>query len=100
MTATSLISAVTIGLVLGVLARWLVPACRSSVPFWLPPAVGVSSAVLGTVAARLAGVDASQVSPVEVIVQLCAAGSALVAVAATADRQQSAGRYDESGRPR
>jgi hypothetical protein len=99
MTATSLISAVTVGLVLGVLARWLVAACRS-VPFWLPPAAGVGAAVLATVAARLAGVDGSQVSLIEVILQLGAAGLSLSAVAATGDRQRSAGRYGRTGRPR
>jgi hypothetical protein len=99
MTATSLVSAVAIGLVLGLLTRRLVPSCRG-VPFWLPPAVGVGAAVLGTVIARLAGVDTSQVSPVELVLQVGAAGLALGAVAATADRQPSAGRYGKTGGPR
>jgi uncharacterized membrane protein YeaQ/YmgE (transglycosylase-associated protein family) len=99
MTATSLISAVTIGLILGILARRLLPACRG-VPFWLPPAVGVGAAVLATVTARFAGVDTTQVSPVEVILQISTAGLALGAVAATADRQSPAGRYGKAGRPR
>jgi uncharacterized membrane protein YeaQ/YmgE (transglycosylase-associated protein family) len=99
MTATSLISAVTVGVVLGLLARWLVPACRR-VPFWLPPAVGVGAAVLGTVTARLAGVDNSQVSLIELILQVGAAGLGLSAVAATADRPPPARRYGKAGRPR
>jgi uncharacterized membrane protein YeaQ/YmgE (transglycosylase-associated protein family) len=111
MTMTSLVTAVTIGLVLGVLARWLVPACRR-VPFWLPMAVGVGAAVFGTVTARLAGVDTSQVSPVEVILQVTLAGVCLGVVAATTERQDgrrgvagherlpSHGRPGEVGRPR
>jgi uncharacterized membrane protein YeaQ/YmgE (transglycosylase-associated protein family) len=98
MTATSLISAVSVGLVLGILARWLVPACRN-VPFWLPMAVGVGAALLGTVAARLAGINTSQVSPVELVLQVTLAGFGLGAVAATADRRP-AGRYGKADRPR
>lgn len=99
MTGTSLVSAVTVGLILGVLTRLLVPACRG-VPFWLPLAVGVGAAVLGTVTARLAGVESSQVSLVELILQVAAAGLGLGAVAATADRQPSTRRYGKAGRPR
>ena len=98
MTGTSLIAALTVGLVLGLLARRLVPACRA-VPFWLPPAVGVGAAVLGTVTARLAGVGTAQVSPVELILQVVAAGLGLGAVAATADRP-APGRYGSPGRSR
>lgn len=96
MTATSLISAVTVGLVLGFLARRFVRACHA-LPFWLPMAVGVGAAVLGTVTARLAGVDTSQVSPVEVVIQVALAGSGIGVVAATADRRPPADRYGRSG---
>jgi hypothetical protein len=99
MTATSLISAVAIGLLLGFLTQRWAPSCRG-VPFWLLPAVGVGAAVLGTVIARLAGVDTSQVSPLELILQVGAAGLGLGAVAATADRQPSADRYGKAGEPR
>ena len=98
MTGTSLLTAVTVGLTLGILARWLVPACRG-VPFWLPLAVGVGAAILGTVAARLAGVDTSQVSPVELVLQVALAGLGVGAVALTADRQPPTGRYDKTGEP-
>lgn len=97
MTATSLITAVTIGLVLGVLVRWLVPACRG-VPFWLPPAVGVGTALLGTIAARLAGVDTAHVSPVELVLQVVLAGLSVAAVAVTADRRPPT-NYGKTGEP-
>lgn len=111
MTVTSLVTAVTVGLVLGILTRWLVPASRR-VPFWLPIAVGVGAALLGTVTARLGGIDTSQVSPVEVALQVTLAGVFLGAVAATAERQHghrrvaghgrrpADGRHGELGRPR
>ena len=99
MTATSLLTAVTVGLVLGILVRWLVPACRG-VPFWLPLAVGVGAALSGTVAARLAGVDTSQVSVVELVLQVALAGLGVGAVAVTADRQPRTSRYGKTGKPR
>jgi hypothetical protein len=98
-TGTSLATAVTVGLVIGVLVRWLVPTCRG-VPFWLPSAVGVGAAILGTVAARLAGVDTSQVSPVEVVLQVALAGLGVGAVAMTAERQPSTGLHGKTGEPR
>lgn len=96
MTAASLISAVTVGLVLGVLVRWLVPAC-SDVPVWLPPAVGVGAATLGTVAASLGGVDTSQLSPVELVLQVGLAGVAVSVVALTGERDR---RYGKTGERR
>ncbi|MDG4831729.1 GlsB/YeaQ/YmgE family stress response membrane protein [Solwaraspora sp. WMMD1047] len=105
MTETSLVTAVTVGLVLGVLARWLVPASRG-VPFWLTPAVGLGAAMLGTVSARLAGVNTAQVSRVELILQVVLAGLGIAAVTVTADRQPPknrrgrADRYGKAGRPR
>lgn len=99
MTGTSLITAVTVGLVLGMLVRWLVPACRA-VPFWLPLAVGVGAALLGTVAARLGGVDTSQVSLVELVLQIALAGLGVGAVATTADRQPRPSRYGKTGKTR
>jgi uncharacterized membrane protein YeaQ/YmgE (transglycosylase-associated protein family) len=98
MTASSLITAVAVGLVLGALAWCLVPACRR-VPFWLPSAVGVGAAGLGTVIARLAGVDTSRVSPVELVLQVALAALSLGVVAATADRQPSTGRCGEVRKP-
>jgi len=98
-TGTSLLTAVAVGLVLGILGRWLMPTCRG-VPFWLAPAVGVGAALLGTVAARFAGVQTSQVSPVELVLQVVLAGLSVSAVAMTADKQPSNSRYGKAGRSR
>jgi hypothetical protein len=99
MTGSSLVTAVMVGLVLGVVVRWLGPT-RRAVPFWLPPAVGVGAAVLGTVVARLGGVDTSQVSPVELVLQVGLAGLGVGAVAVTADRQPRTSRDGKAGEPR
>ena len=96
MTGTSLISAVTVGLVLGGVARLLVPTCRDT-PFWLPMAVGVCAAVLASIVARLAGLHPSQVSPFEVLLQVVLAGLSVGGVALTADHRPSDTRYRQSG---
>jgi hypothetical protein len=85
MTVSSLITALAVGAVLGLCGRWIAPA-GCIVPFWLPLAVGIGFAVLATVVARLAGIDSSSVTPVEVILQVVFAASAVAVVARTADR--------------
>ena len=95
-TITSLLTAMTIGIVIGLTGRFLVPAGRD-IPFWVPLAVGVGAALLGTVTARLAGVDTSGVSAIEVLLQTVFAGIAVAMVAATADRRPSQRSYDRTG---
>ena len=94
MTISSLITALAVGTILGLGGRWLVPAGRA-VPFWVPLAVAVCAAMLATVAVRLAGIDTTGVTTVEVIVQVIFALTGVGFVAATADR-----RFDSAGRPR
>lgn len=93
MTVSSLTAAMAVGVLLGLIARWTLPAGRR-VPSWVLLAVAVSAAVLGTVIGRLAGVDTSTVSPVEVILQVAFAGTAVALVVATADRRPPDHRYD------
>ncbi|MDY7087201.1 MAG: GlsB/YeaQ/YmgE family stress response membrane protein [Actinomycetota bacterium] len=87
MTVSSLVTAVAVGVVLGIGGRWMVPAGRS-VPFWLPLCVGVGAAVFATVIARIVGVDASRVSAIEVLMQVAFAVCGVVLVARTAERQR------------
>lgn len=99
MTATSLLTAVTAGMVIGFAGHWI-GRTAGKVPLWLPPAVGVGAALLGTVAARLAGIDTARVSPVEIVLQIGLAAGAVTAVALTTDRRPSGGRYDRTGSTR
>ncbi|MCM4083815.1 hypothetical protein [Paractinoplanes hotanensis] len=94
MTISSLITALAVGTTFGLGGWWLIPAGRS-VPFWVPLAVAVSAAMLATVVVRLAGIDTSGVTAVEVVVQMVFAGTGVGLVAATADR-----RFDGAGRSR
>lgn len=80
MTATGIISALIIGLVIGALGRLVVPG-RQNIPIWLTMLIGVGAALLGTVIARAAGVaDTAGLDWTEIFIQvvLAAIGVALV----------------------
>ncbi|MEU8230464.1 GlsB/YeaQ/YmgE family stress response membrane protein [Actinoplanes sp. NPDC048967] len=93
MTVTSLLTALAIGLVIGVVGHRIGRSTRH-LPLWLPPAVGVGAALLGTIGARLVGIDSLHVSPVEVGLQIGLAALAVAIVVTTTDRRQGSGRYD------
>jgi uncharacterized membrane protein YeaQ/YmgE (transglycosylase-associated protein family) len=79
-TATGIISALIIGLIIGALGRLVVPG-RQSIPIWLTMLIGVGAALLGTVIARAAGVaDTAGLDWTEIFIQvvLAAVGVALV----------------------
>ncbi|MEU4427641.1 GlsB/YeaQ/YmgE family stress response membrane protein [Actinoplanes sp. NPDC024001] len=85
MTAHSLITAVILGLVIGVAGRMLLRRSRS-VPVWLPIAAGVAAAVLATVIARMANTERSGPTVVEIALQVLFALAGVTVVAITADR--------------
>jgi uncharacterized membrane protein YeaQ/YmgE (transglycosylase-associated protein family) len=79
-TATGIISALIIGLIIGALGRLVVPG-RQNIPIWLTIVIGVGAALLGTVIARAAGVsDTAGLDWTEIFIQvvLAAIGVALV----------------------
>jgi len=82
MTATGIISAIVIGLIVGALGRLVVPG-RQSVPIWLTIVVGIVAAFLGTALARALGIPTatSGIDWMELLVQVIVAaiGVALVA---------------------
>jgi uncharacterized membrane protein YeaQ/YmgE (transglycosylase-associated protein family) len=81
MTATGIITAILIGLVIGVLGRLVVPG-RQSIPVWLTILIGIGAALLGTAIARATGVVTTPgVDWIELFIQiaLAALGVALVA---------------------
>ena len=80
MTASGIISALIIGLIIGALGRLVVPG-RQNIPIWLTMLIGVGAALLGTVIARAAGVaNTSGLDWTEIFIQvvLAAIGVALV----------------------
>jgi uncharacterized membrane protein YeaQ/YmgE (transglycosylase-associated protein family) len=69
----SIIGAIVIGLILGVLARLILPG-KQNIPMWLTIVVGIVAAFIGTFIARLFGVaDTRGIDWIEHIVQLTVA---------------------------
>ena len=82
MTATGIITALIVGLIIGALGRLVVPG-RQNIPIWLTMLIGVGAALLGTVIARAVGFVEHQrlIDWRELLLQvvLAAIGVALVA---------------------
>jgi uncharacterized membrane protein YeaQ/YmgE (transglycosylase-associated protein family) len=82
MTITGIISAIVIGLIIGVLGRLVLPG-RQHIPVWLTIVVGVIAAFLGTWVASLFGVANTRgIDWIELFLQIAfaAVGVALVSV--------------------
>ena len=82
MTVTGIISAILIGLVIGILGRLVVPG-KQNIPIWLTILVGIVAAFLGTALARALGLPTATkgIDWIELLVQvvLAAVGVAIVA---------------------
>ncbi|MBA2323200.1 MAG: GlsB/YeaQ/YmgE family stress response membrane protein [Pseudonocardiales bacterium] len=82
MTVTGIISAIVIGLIIGVLARLILPG-KQNIPIWLTIVVGIVAAFIGTFLARAIGIPTatSGIDWLELLVQLIVAviGVAIVA---------------------
>lgn len=77
----SIIGALVIGLILGVLGRLFAPG-KQSIPIWLTIIVGIVAAFLGTWIARLLGVeDTPGIDWIELIVQIVVAAIGVSVVA-------------------
>ncbi len=74
MTIHSVLGAIVIGLVIGVLAKLVLPG-RQPIPIWLTILIGIVSAFIGTALARAMGIpiDTPGVDWGEVLVQLIVA---------------------------
>ncbi|WP_406045862.1 GlsB/YeaQ/YmgE family stress response membrane protein [Micromonospora sp. NBC_00898] len=83
MTVGGLITALVVGLAIGLLGRLVIPGRREA-PVWLTVAIGVVAALVGTIVARLAGIDTGAFNPRALIVQAGLAGLGVVLVVATA----------------
>jgi uncharacterized membrane protein YeaQ/YmgE (transglycosylase-associated protein family) len=74
MTVTGIFSAIIIGLIVGALARAILPG-RQNIPIWLTIVVGIIAAFLGTALARAIGIPTatSGIDWMELMVQLIVA---------------------------
>lgn len=83
----SIIGAIVIGLILGLVARLILPG-RQNIPIWLTILVGIVAAFIGTFIARALGVaDTPGIDWIELIVQLIVAMIGVGAVAAVYGRK-------------
>ncbi|SDG85490.1 hypothetical protein SAMN05216553_112113 [Lentzea fradiae] len=81
MSVGGVISALVIGLILGLLGKLLAPG-KQNIPIWLTILVGIVAAFVGTWIARLLGVeDTPGIDWIEVIVQLVLAAVGVSVVA-------------------
>jgi uncharacterized membrane protein YeaQ/YmgE (transglycosylase-associated protein family) len=81
MTVTGIISALIVGLIIGALARLVLPG-KQNIPIWLTILLGWIGAVLGTLLAQNLGVAVTPgIDWIEIALQvaIAAAGIALVA---------------------
>jgi len=80
-TATGIITAIIVGLIVGALARLILPG-KQNIPIWLTIVVGIVAAFLGTALARALGIPTatSGIDWLELVVQVVLAmiGVALV----------------------
>lgn len=73
MTMESIIGAIVIGLIIGVLARMVLPG-KQNIPIWLTIVTGVVAAFLGSLVANWVGVrDTPGIDWIELLFQLGAA---------------------------
>ena len=90
MTITGIISAILIGLLIGVLGRLVVPG-KQHIPIWLTILVGIGAAVLGTALARALGISTNTegVDWLELLVQVVVAAIGVAIVAPIFGRRRS-----------
>jgi uncharacterized membrane protein YeaQ/YmgE (transglycosylase-associated protein family) len=88
MTITGIFSAIIIGLIVGALARAILPG-RQKLPIWLTIVVGIVAAFLGTALARALGVptETSGIDWMELVVQLIVAVAGVALVSGTVGRR-------------
>jgi len=87
MTIGSIIGAIIIGLVLGVLGRLFAPG-KQNIPIWLTIVVGIVAAFIGTFIARLFGVENTRgIDWIELILQIALAALGVTLVAGLMGRR-------------
>ncbi|WP_112264220.1 GlsB/YeaQ/YmgE family stress response membrane protein [Lentzea terrae] len=87
MEITGILSALIVGLVIGVLAKLIMPG-RQKTPIWLTILVGIVAAFIGTAIAR--GLDVANtegIDWIEVVIQVALAAAGIAIVAGTRKRK-------------
>jgi uncharacterized membrane protein YeaQ/YmgE (transglycosylase-associated protein family) len=67
---SSIIVAIIIGAIIGVVARLILPG-KQNIPIWLTIAVGIVAAILGTLLAQVIGVETTDgIDWIEIVLQV------------------------------
>jgi uncharacterized membrane protein YeaQ/YmgE (transglycosylase-associated protein family) len=84
----SIIGALVIGLIIGLLGKLVAPG-KQGIPIWLTIVVGIIAAFLGTWVARIFGVaDTAGIDWIEVIIQVAIAAVGVTLAAGVYGRRQ------------
>ncbi|SEL48697.1 GlsB/YeaQ/YmgE family stress response membrane protein [Nonomuraea pusilla] len=87
MAVTGIISALIIGLIIGVLGRLVVPG-RQRIPVWLTIVIGIVAALIGTAIAGALGVaDTKGIDWIELVIQVVLAGLGVALAAGAYSRR-------------
>ncbi len=87
MEITGILSALIVGLVIGVLAKLVMPG-RQKTPIWLTILVGIVAAFVGTAIARGLGVANTEgIDWIEVVIQIALAAAGIAILAGTRKRK-------------
>ncbi len=88
MTVTGIISALVVGLVIGALARLVVPG-RQDIPIWLTIVIGALGAIVGTALAQVIGVAVTPgIDWIELVLQVAVAAVGVAVVAGVHGRRR------------
>ncbi|MCW2611863.1 MAG: hypothetical protein QOC93_3087 [Actinomycetota bacterium] len=89
MSPASVIGAIVIGAIIGVLGRLVVPG-RQKMPIWLTVLVGIVAALIGTAIARALGVaDTARIDWLELLIQVLVAALGVALVSTVGRRSAS-----------
>ena len=92
MEVTGIITALVIGLILGILGRLVAPG-RQNIPIWLTLLVGIVAALIGTAIAVAVGVAVTPgIDWIELIVQVALAALGVSLVAGLYGRRRTTGQ--------
>ncbi len=88
MTVTGIISALVVGLVIGALARLIVPG-KQDIPIWLTIVIGALGAIVGTALAQVVGVAVTPgIDWIELVLQVAVAAMGVAVVAGVHNRRR------------
>lgn len=88
MTVTGIISALVIGLIIGALARLVLPG-KQSIPIWLTILIGAIGALLGTLVAQYLGVAVTAgIDWIEIVLQVAVAAVGVALVSGAYNRRR------------